>query len=113
MAQQLQRMQELGTHTLLCAVEGDRLLGSVMGIWCEELYGDCRPFMVLENMIVDGAARKRGIGGQLIAALEEEARARGCTQVLLVTEADRADACSFYASAGYAADTHRGFKKKL
>jgi GNAT superfamily N-acetyltransferase len=64
-------------------------------------------------MIVDRAARQQGIGRRLIAALEDEARTQGCTQVLLVTEADRADACSFYASAGYAAEAHRGFKKKL
>jgi hypothetical protein len=33
-----------------------------MGILCEELYGQCRPFMAVEDVIVDQAHRRRGIG---------------------------------------------------
>jgi hypothetical protein len=36
-----------------------------------------------------------------------------CSQILLVTEIDRIDACQFYESVGYNPDTHKGFKKKL
>jgi len=38
---------------LLSAVENSLLIGSAMGVICGELYGDCRPFLVLENMIVE------------------------------------------------------------
>lgn len=44
-----------------------------MGVICEELYGDCRPFLVLENMIIDKSYRKKGIGKALISELEEVA----------------------------------------
>ena len=58
MAQQLEKIENRGSHILLSAMEGDTLLGSVMGIVCEELYGDCRPFPVVENMIMDRACSR-------------------------------------------------------
>jgi len=67
-----------------------------MGIICCELYGDCKPFLVVENMVVDNVYRKKGVGKALFAKLEERAKNKGCTQVILVTEAERKDASGFY-----------------
>jgi len=53
MYSQFKKVCENGTYVLLSAVENECLIGSVMGVICEELYGSCNPFMVLENMIVD------------------------------------------------------------
>jgi ribosomal protein S18 acetylase RimI-like enzyme len=72
-----------------------------MGVICEELYGDCKPFLVLENMIVDETYRNQGVGKALVSELEKIATKRNCTQVILVTESNRIDACKFYESAGY------------
>ena len=113
MARQLDRIAERGAHILLAAVEGGRLLGSVMGVVCEELYGDCRPFLVVENMIVDRDCRRAGVGHTLLSELETRAKRRGCTQMILVTEKDRIDACGFYESVGFAPDKNKGYKKKL
>lgn len=112
MAQQLEKIESLGSHILLSAVEDDRLLGSVMGIVCEELYADCRPFLVVENMIVDKSCRRSGVGRALIAELEAWARQHGCTQMILVTEENRTDARGFYESVGFAPN-YKGYKKKL
>lgn len=101
-----------GSHILLCAKEGDRLIGSVMGVICAELYGDCRPFLVVENMIVDRNYRRKSIGNALLSELEQQAKARNCTQMILVTETDRSDACSFYENYGFSKNT-TGYKKKL
>jgi ribosomal protein S18 acetylase RimI-like enzyme len=113
MEKQLETLKERGAHILLSAVEGDQLLGSVMGVVCGELYGDCSPFLVLENMIVDRECRRAGVGRALMAELEARARQRGCTQVILVTEKSRTDACGFYESVGFAPDKNTGYKKKL
>lgn len=102
-----------GSHLLLSAVENNQLIGSVMGIICGELYGDCKPFMVLENMIVDNRYRNKGVGKALITELEKKAFEHNCSQIILVTETDRIDACKFYESAGYNPNSHKGFKKKL
>jgi GNAT superfamily N-acetyltransferase len=106
------KFQENGSHILLSAVENNHLIGSVMGVICEELYGDCKSFIVLENMIVDEKYRNHGVGSALISELERRA-ADKCTQIILVTETDRIDACKFYKSVGYNSHTHKGFKKKL
>ncbi|MDT8903968.1 N-acetyltransferase family protein [Anaeroselena agilis] len=113
MRAQFRRLAAAGSHLFLGAVLDGRLVGSVMGVVCGELYGPCRPFLVVENMIVDAPRRGCGIGKALLAALEKRAAERGCGQAILVTEADRPDACAFYAAAGYPAGAHRGFKKKL
>lgn len=110
---QFKKICQSDTHVILSAVENDRLVGSVMGIICEELYGLCAPFMVLENMVVDKESRRKGVGKALISELERVATERNCTQIILITETNRIDACNFYESAGYDSGTHQGFKKKL
>jgi len=100
------------SYILLSATENNKLAGSVMGIVCQELYGDCKPFLVLENMIVDKNIRKRGVGKLLLKKLEEIAALRDCSQIILVTEMERLDACAFYESCGFQKN-NKGYKKKL
>ncbi len=113
MYEKFKKFYDCGSHVLLSAVENDVLIGSVMGVICGELYGDCKPFLVLENMIVDIRFRNNGIGKALISELEKIALEKNCTQVILVTETNRVAACKLYESAGYSPDTHKGYKKKL
>ena len=113
MHKQFIKFQKNNLHILISAIENNKLIGSIMGVICEELYGDCQPFVVLENMIVDKNYRNKGVGKALISKLEEIATKRNCTQVILVTESNRIDACKFYESVGYSPQTHKGFKKKL
>jgi len=109
-----QRLQSNPNYILLVA-EGSEgnIVGSVMGIICEELYGACHPFMVIEDVIVDATQRRQGIGSALMRVLEQHACDRGCGYILFVTEAERTDAHRFYASLGYQLHTHQGFKKHL
>jgi len=112
MKAQFRKINQRKTHILLSAVSEDRLVGSVMGVVCDELYGDCLPFLVIENMIVDRGARRMGVGKALLNELEKRARERQCSQMILVTERNRTDACGFYESYGFSKD-HKGYKKKL
>ncbi|HNX13741.1 MAG TPA: GNAT family N-acetyltransferase [Oscillospiraceae bacterium] len=104
-------MQE-NRHIILVAERDGIVIGSVMGIVCRELYGDCRPFMVVEDMVVDRQSRRGGIGFQLLTELEKRARERNCAQMLLVTEADRIAACGLYEKYGFQKN-NKGYKKKL
>jgi predicted N-acetyltransferase YhbS len=113
MNKQFQKLQENNSHIFISAIDNNKLIGSVMGVVCEELYGDCKPFLVLENMIVDKNYRNKGVGKALISELEKMATKRDCSQVILVTERNRVDAVKFYESVGYSSETHIGFKKKL
>jgi GNAT superfamily N-acetyltransferase len=108
-----QKISDNSAYILLAAKQGDDLVGFGMGIICEELYGDCKPFMVVEDLIVDKNQRRSGIGSELIRELEKQAIANNCCQIIFVTETDRSDAHRFYESLGYKSEPYKGFKKKI
>ena len=100
-------------YILLAAKQNERLAGFAMGIICEELYGDCKPFMVIEDLIVDKTQQRRGVGSALMRELEKCAWENDCCQIIFVTEADRTQAYRFYRSLGYESEPYKGFKKQI
>lgn len=99
-------------YIFLAAEQDGAVVGSVMGVVCKELYGECRPFLVVEDMIVDKPFRRSGAGRALLSELEARARALDCTQMILVTEMGRTDACAFYENYGFSKN-NKGYKKKI
>ena len=71
-----------------------------------------RPAAKLSAIVVGERHRGRGIGQALVAALEAEARARGCHVLFLTTAEHRAGAHAFYRRLGFA-ETGRRFAKQL
>ena len=100
-------------YIILAALIEETMVGSVMGIICEDLYGECKPYIIMENLIVDEKFRSKGIGRALLIELENLAIDYDCTQILFITEANRKNAISFYESLGYNTTAHVGFKKSL
>ena len=72
--------------------EADRLVAGLYG-WT---WGGCA---FVDLLWVDEPRRRTGLGTRLLASAEEEARSRGCTQVLLSTHGFQAP--GFYAARGY------------
>ena len=107
------KLRKNRNYTLLGVREGGTLVGSVVGILCEELYGSCRPFMVVEDMVVDQVYRRRGIGSMLMRSIEQEARLNSCSYIMLVTDASRREALGFYEYLGYHPNRYRACKKYL
>jgi len=70
--------------------------GSVIGGAIGRSWGTC---CELQQLWVDEAFRGKGIGGQLVRALEARARERGCTTFYLETFSFQAP--QFYRSLGY------------
>ena len=101
------------SYILLAAKQNDRLVGFGMGIICEELYGDCRPFMVIEDLIVGKTQRRAGVGTALMRELEKFAIDHDCCQIIFITESDRTEALKFYRSLGYEFEQYKGFKKRM
>lgn len=100
-------------YVVLLVKEGDLVVGTVMGIICLDLVSECKPFMVIENVIVKSAWRGRGIGKMLMEEIEEIGRKRDCYYTMFVSSGHRKEAHKFYKSIGYDLDLVQGFKKFL
>ena len=109
---QFDMMQKEGKYIILVCENEEKIIGSVMGIICQDLYATCLPFMVVENMIVDERVRRQGIGSSLLKKLEDEAHYYNCSQMILVTEKERTDACAFYETNGFSRNM-TGYKKQI
>jgi N-acetylglutamate synthase-like GNAT family acetyltransferase len=70
------------------------------------------PAAKLSAIVVDESHRRCGIGEALVAAMEAEARERGCCLLFLTTAARRADAHDFYRRLGFE-ETGLRFAKPL
>jgi GNAT superfamily N-acetyltransferase len=100
-------------HVLLAARVEGRLVGSLLGVACQMLYGRCRSFMVVEDVVVDEDWRRHGIGRSLMQTIERHARELDCSYIILLTDADRVESRAFYTALGYNSDPYTGFKKRL
>ena len=111
MQKSFQRIEMDSNYWVLGARNQGRLVGSAMGIICHDLVGACRPFMVIENVIVKGDSRNQGVGKRLMSALEHQAICRECYYAILVSSNNQHLAHDFYTANGYDSKTYRGFKK--
>lgn len=100
-------------YILLGAFLDGELMGSLMGIICQDLIGDCRPFMVIENVVVSSRARRQGLGKQLMTAIEAIAHERDCYYIILVSGEKRKEAHVFYERMGYREEKVEGYRKHL
>lgn len=100
-------------YHILCALIDNKVVGSVMGVICFELFGNCRPFMVVENVAVLSNYRKQGIAKKLLVKLEEIAKQQNCSMILFVSSQHRQAAHKLYESLGYGVDKVNGYRKRL
>lgn len=75
-------------------------LVAVMGFWVFTRFW-CGTQMDIDNVIVDAAHRRHGLGKKLLAWLEAKAVAEGVDTVVLDSYSASEDAHRFYFSAGY------------
>lgn len=113
MTENFKSMKSNSNYIVLTAKEEDLLVGSVMGIICLDLAGKCNPFMVIENVVVKGSHRGRGIGSMLMEEIEEIGQKRNCYYTMFVSGGHRKEAHQFYKTCGYDLDFVQGFKKYL
>ncbi len=100
-------------HLVLGAKIDDKLVGTLLSIRCEMLFGECKSFMVIEDVVVDEKHRGLGVGKKLMNYIEEHARKNDCSYIMLITDSNRVDSQNFYKSLGYNADEYCAFKKSI
>jgi GNAT superfamily N-acetyltransferase len=110
-ARRLQRIVSDASSRLFVAdVDGD--IAGLAGLHVLPLVEHDDIGCMLTAMVVGERYRRRGIGRELLAAVEREARSRGCSRLVLGSADRRADAHALYESLGFEA-TGRRFVKAL
>lgn len=112
MEKQLRIIHGDSNYYMAVADDGNKVIGTAMGIICYDLVGECGTFMVAENVVVSPGFQGQGVGKALMQSIESFGRARECKYVILVSEIEREGSHAFYSALGYT-DDQKGFKKKL
>jgi ribosomal protein S18 acetylase RimI-like enzyme len=89
------------SRALLVVADNDELLGILDLIVVPNLSRGGRPWAAIENIVVDSAHRRRGIGGALLDEAIEIAQEVGCYKVQLVSHSRRDAAHSLYRHASF------------
>ena len=100
-------------YLLGAKTENNLMVGSIMGIVCLDLLKQGRPFMVMENLIVDSKWQGKGAGKLLLAEIESIARKRNCIFIQFCSSSYRKAAHKFYEACGYDPNEVQGFRKFL
>lgn len=100
-------------HIILGATMDGKLVGSALGVVCQMLFGQCKSFMVIEDVVVAAEHRRDGVGTALMLEMEKLAMQHNCSYIMLITDEDRTGARNFYKSLGYKSDSYKAFKKRL
>ncbi len=89
-----------------------RIVGSAALIVVPNLSRQGRPYAIIENIVIDTAARGAGYGEALVRYAIEEAQKAGCYKLSLTSNKRRPDAHRFYERLGFQA-THEGYRVEI
>jgi N-acetylglutamate synthase-like GNAT family acetyltransferase len=109
--EQVAAISESATVFLLVAERNGIVCATALLNICTDVMYQAQPFGVIENVIVTGTMRGRGIGRLLLAHVEQLAFAHDCTKLMLLSSASRESAHSFFKRCGFADESKRGFVK--
>ncbi len=97
-------------HVLVARNNEGEILGTVTGIICDSICDGCRPFMVIENMIVKKKYRGTRVATSLGKSLEDIAIKNNCVYSIAISSAHRENAHKFIKNCGFN-DPVVGFRK--
>jgi GNAT superfamily N-acetyltransferase len=110
--QRLARVVDDPQHLLLAAVSQGRVVGWAHAYLCCLVETDT--FAEIGGLVVEESCRGTGVGGKLLAKLEDWARQQGCTALSARSNVIRHEAHKFYAARGYQqVKTQHCFRKRL
>lgn len=98
---------------LLVAVDKEtgEIVGSLLGVVFEDICGDCRPILLVENVAVLEKYQGRRVGRRMFDEIERWGREMDCHYEMLVSGMNRTGAHKFYKAIGF--EQVMGFKKYL
>lgn len=95
-----ERYLESDDHVVYVAETDGRAVAVMSISILQSLYDHC-PYVVVDELVVDGGHRGHGTGKRLLDEAFRLARERGCCEVCLDTKADNDRAVNFYRAYGF------------
>jgi GNAT superfamily N-acetyltransferase len=103
-------ISELPGCEVIVAEEDGRVVGTSMLTIVPNLTHDGKPWIIVENVVVDNKHRRTGAGKLLMEYIKEKALETGCCKIQLMSDKRRTEeAHKFYKAIGYNA-TAEGFR---
>ena len=102
----------LPRYDLLVAEEDGIVVGTMVLLIVPNLSHGALPWAIVENVVVDGDHRRRGIGRLLMDYATDRAREAGCYKVQLLSNKKRLEAHRFYQALGFETSAY-GFRLYL
>ncbi|GAB3206688.1 N-acetyltransferase family protein [Marinactinospora thermotolerans] len=106
------RIENDPDRTILVAERRGQIIGTLDLIMVANLTHDAQPWAIVDNVVVDGACRRRGVGRALVEDAVERCVAAGCYKIEVLFHESRPDAHAFYRSMGFE-NAAEGFRRYL
>ena len=113
MEEVLDKHKQNPDHMVFVAKVDDLVVGYLLSVTNNMLFGQCKSFMVIEDVVVNEHMRNQGIGKALMDHAESYAKQNNCSYIMLITDIDRKESQRFYKSIGYKTSEYCAFKKHL
>jgi N-acetylglutamate synthase-like GNAT family acetyltransferase len=94
----------------VCDVDGVVCGTAFLTLCLDAMFGN-QPYGVIENVVVNQAWRRKGIGGQLLEHVEEVCRIHHCSKIMLLSTSSRRSAHRFFEQHGFSSADKCGFVK--
>lgn len=111
-ARLLTEILHIPRRSLLVATISGTVVGTVDLLIVPNITHGGRPWAIIENLVVDEAARETGVGRALVAEAVSRANHDGCYMLQLLSLLHRHDAHAFYRRLGFT-DVAAGFRLYL
>lgn len=105
----IQSLAEDKNNILIVGEHSGKLVATAFMTICPDVMYRDQPFAIIENIVVKESERGNGIGKALMAQLNQNARDRRCTKIMLLSSSKRPDAHIFFNRCGYDGATKVGF----
>lgn len=106
------RMENDPDRTVLVAEQRGEIIGTLDLLVVANLTHDAQSWAVVDNLVVDPATRRQGIGRALMEDALDRAMRSGCYKVELLSHETRHVAHQFYTSLGFA-NSAEGFRRYI
>jgi GNAT superfamily N-acetyltransferase len=106
------RMENDPDRTVLVAERRGQIIGTLDLLVVANLTHDAQPWAIVDNVVVDAACRRRGVGRALMDDAVDRAARAGCYKIELLPHESRPGARDFSTTMGFS-DSADGFRRYL